>query len=33
MVAASKRENITDEFETEKSKSFQNIKSFSNIKC
>jgi hypothetical protein len=33
MVAASKTENTIDEFETENNKAFQNIKSFSNIKC
>ena len=33
MVAASKRENTTDEFETENNKAFQNVKTFPNIKC
>jgi hypothetical protein len=32
VIAASKRENTTDEFETENIKAIQNIKSFSNIK-
>jgi hypothetical protein len=33
MVAASKRDNTTDEFETENNKGFQNVRKFLNIKC
>jgi hypothetical protein len=33
MVVASKTENTTDKSETENNKTFQNINSFSNIKC